>query len=277
MVRSVRVSNTRHHVDRIGQGLSQERRNRLRDRRQQQPFANDSLFLQRSAGDQLNGFKPREADERVGYFTTTFSDLSKYEDDETRVRYINRWHLQKRDSKLQLSPPKEPIQFFVEHTAPVRYRRWIKAGVDYWNKAFEKVGMVDAIVIEYQDAESGIHMEKDPEDVRYNFIRWLNNDIGTAIGPSRVHPSTGEILDADIILTDGWIRHFNFNYEDLMPKLAMEGASPETLAWLGRNPRWDPRVRMAPTRTRPTHLRSNIARRRSNRWPGSRWPRPIPR
>ncbi len=193
------------------------------------------------------GFKPRKADERVGYFTTAFSDLSKYEDDETRVRYINRWHLQKRDSSLQLSPPKEPIRFYVEHTAPVRYRRWIKAGIDYWNKAFEKVGLVDAIVIEYQDAESGAHMEKDPEDVRYNFIRWLNNDVGTAIGPSRVHPMTGQILDADIILTDGWIRHFNFNYADLMPKLAMEGVAPETLAWLGQHPRWDPRVRMAPT------------------------------
>ena len=192
-----------------------------------------------------NGFKPREADERVGYFTTSFSDLSKYKEDETRVRYINRWHLQKRDPKLKLSPPKEPIRFYVEHTAPVRYRRWIKAGIDYWNKAFEKVGIVDAIVIEYQDAESKIHMEKDPEDVRYNFIRWLNNDIGTAIGPSRVHPKTGEILDADIILTDGWIRHFNFNYEDLMPQLAMEGVSAEELAWLGKHPRWDPRVRMA--------------------------------
>nr|WP_242631871.1 zinc-dependent metalloprotease [Rubripirellula amarantea] len=193
-----------------------------------------------------SGFTPRKADERVGYFTTTYSDLSKYKEDETRVRYINRWRLEKRDAKLALSPPKEPIRFYVEHTAPVRYRRWIKAGVDYWNKAFEKVGIVDAIVIEYQDAESGIHMEKDPEDVRYNFIRWLNNNVGTAIGPSRVHPETGEILDADIILTDGWIRHFNYNYEDLLPQLAMENFPPETLAWLGQHPTWDPRIRMAP-------------------------------
>lgn len=206
-----------------------------------------------------NGFKPRKADERIGYFTTAYSDLSKYTDDETRVRYINRWHLQKRDPKLRLSPPKEPIRFYVEHTAPVRYRRWIKAGVDYWNKAFEKIGLVDAIVIEYQDAQSKVHMEKDPEDVRYNFIRWLNNDVGTAIGPSRVHPMTGEILDADIILTDGWIRHFNFNYEDLMPQLAMEGVSPETLAWLGRHPRWDPRVRMAPAE-QANYLRQQYAR-----------------
>ncbi|TWT56365.1 zinc-dependent metalloprotease [Allorhodopirellula solitaria] len=191
-----------------------------------------------------SGYKSRKADERVGFFTTSFSDLSVYEDEDTRVRFINRWHLEKRDPKLKLSPPKEPIRFYVEHTAPVRYRRWIKAGIDYWNKAFEKVGIVDAIVVEYQDAVSKIHMEKDPEDVRYNFVRWLNNDVGTAIGPSRVHPETGQILDADIILTDGWIRHFNFNYADLMPNLAMEGVSAETLAWLGTRPNWDPRVRM---------------------------------
>ncbi len=206
-----------------------------------------------------NGFKPRMADERVGYFTTAYSDLSKYQDDDTRVRYINRWHLQKRDPKLKLSPPKQPIRFYVEHTTPVRYRRWVKAGVEYWNKAFEQVGLIDAIVVEYQDAESGAHMEKDPEDVRYNFVRWLNNDVGTAIGPSRVHPSTGEILDADIILTDGWIRHFNFNYNDLMPKLAMESIAPETLAWLGKNPSWDPRVRLAATEEM-NHLRREFAR-----------------
>ncbi|PAY15977.1 hypothetical protein CKO51_29025 [Rhodopirellula sp. SM50] len=205
-----------------------------------------------------NGFKPRLADQRVGFFTTTYSDLSKYTDDETRIRYINRWNLEKRDSKLKLSPPKDPIIFYVEHTAPVRYRRFIRAGVDYWNKAFEKVGIVDAIEVRYQDAQSGAHMEKDPEDVRYNFIRWLNNDIGTAIGPSRVHPMTGEILDADIILTDGWIRHYNYQYDDLLPKLAMEGASPETLAWLSEHPSWDPRVRMT-SPSKVAQVRQQIA------------------
>lgn len=190
-------------------------------------------------------FKPRKADERVGYFTTAYTDLGQYDDENTRVRYINRWHLEKRDPRLKLSPPKEPIRFYIEHTTPVRYRRWVKEGLEYWNKAFEKVGILDAVVVEYQDAQSGQHMEKDPEDVRYNFVRWLNNDVGTAIGPSRVHPETGQILDADIVLTDGWIRHFNFNYNDLMPQLAMEGVSSETLAWLGNKPKWDPRVRLA--------------------------------
>lgn len=190
-------------------------------------------------------YKPRVADERVGYFVTSYSDLGKYKDDEVAVRYINRWNLQKRDANLKLSPPKKPIVFYIEHTTPVRYRRWVKEGVLAWNKAFEKVGLIDAIQAEYQDAETGAHMDKDPEDVRYNFVRWLNNDVGTAIGPSRVNPLTGEILDADIILTDGWIRYYRYEFEDLLPQYAMEGFSPETLAWLGEHSDWDPRVRLA--------------------------------
>ncbi len=191
-------------------------------------------------------YKKRMADTRIGYFTTSYSDFGKYDDEETRVRYINRWHLEKGDPKLKLSPPKRPIVFYLEHTTPVRYRRWVREGALYWNKAFEQVGIVNAIEIRVQDKQTGRHMEKDPEDVRYNFIRWLNNDISTAIGPSRVDPRTGEILDADIVLTDGWIRTFDNKFDLEMPKVAMQGMSPETLAWLADHPNWDPRIRMAP-------------------------------
>ncbi|MFH5802579.1 zinc-dependent metalloprotease [Alienimonas sp. DA493] len=206
------------------------------------------------------GFKPREADQRVGYFTTAYSDYGKYDDDETRVRYITRWHLEKADPKLKVSPPKEPIVFYVEHTTPVRYRRWVKEGIESWNKAFEEIGIEDAIQVEYQDANTGRHMDKDPEDVRYNFVRWLNNDVGTAIGPSRINPETGEILDADIILTDGWIRHFQMQFDKVMPKVAMQGMGPETLAWLAEHPNWDPRVRFAEPGDRAA-VAAEIARR----------------
>jgi hypothetical protein len=192
------------------------------------------------------GYRPRKADERVGYFTTGYRDLGKFKDPETMVRYINRWHLEKADKSRKISPPKKPIVFYIEHTTPVRYRRWVRQGLLYWNKAFEKVGISNAIEVYYQDARSGAHMEKDPEDVRYNFIRWLSNNQGTAIGPSRVHPETGQILDADIILTDGWIRHYWTQFHEIMPEIAMEGISPETLAWLQDHPNWDPRVRLAP-------------------------------
>jgi len=192
------------------------------------------------------GYKPRKADERVGYFTTSYRDYGQFKDPETRVRYINRWRLEKADRSLQISPPKNPIVFYIEHTTPVRYRRWVREGLLYWNKAFEKVGISNAIEVYYQDKRSGAHMEKDPEDVRYNFIRWLSNNRGTAIGPSRVHPETGQILDADIILTDGWIRHYWTAWNEIMPEIAMEGINPETLAWLADHPDWDPRIILAP-------------------------------
>ena len=192
------------------------------------------------------GYEPRLADDRIGYFGTFFTDYGKFEADKTRLRYINRWFLEKADQNLKLSPPKNPIIFYVEQSTPIRYRRWVKDGALLWNKAFEKVGLVNAIEVRFQDAATGENMEKNPEDVRYNFIRWLSNGAGTAIGPSRVHPLTGQILDADIILTDGWIRHWWTNYNDIIPQLALEGATPETLEWLYQNPSWDPRVRLSP-------------------------------
>lgn len=191
------------------------------------------------------GYKPREADERLGYFTTVYRDLGKLDKTDKWVRYVNRWNLEKADPKLKVSPPKQPIVFYVEHTVPIRYRRWVREGVLHWNKAFEQVGIANAIEVYYQDKTTGAHMEKDPEDVRYNFLRWLSNDISTAIGPSRANPMTGEILDADIILTDGWIRAFWTFANEIIPDLATDNMGPETLAWLNRNPDWDPRVLLA--------------------------------
>ncbi|MBO6512884.1 MAG: zinc-dependent metalloprotease [Phycisphaerales bacterium] len=191
------------------------------------------------------GFKPRPADERVGFFVTNYTDLGKFDWDDTSQRMINRWHIEKADPKLKLSPPKEPIVYYVDHTVPIRYRRYVKQGIEYWNEAFRNIGIDGAIQVQYQDKTTGANMEKDPEDVRYNFIRWISNDIATAIGPSRVNPMTGEILDADVVLTDGWIRVFTYRWEDMLSNLAVEGLGPDTLAWLEENPNWDPRLRLA--------------------------------
>lgn len=190
-------------------------------------------------------YKPRKADQRIGYFTVAHDDFGKYTDKNVRKRYITRWNLQKADPSLKISPPKKPIIFYIENSTPIRYRRWVRKGLLDWNKAFEKIGISNAIEVHYQDARSGANMEKDPEDVRYNFVRWLNNSQGLAIGPSRVHPMTGEILDADIVIGDGWIRHYRVQFQEVMPKIAMQNFNAETLAWFRKYPQWDPRVIMA--------------------------------
>ena len=208
------------------------------------------------------GYKPRAADERIGYFTTVYRDLGQYEPHKKWTRHIDRWDLQKRDSKLRLSPPKEPIVFYIEHTVPVRYRRWVRQGILYWNEAFRNIGLDNAIEVRYQDKATKAHMDKDPEDVRYNFIRWLNNDISTAIGPHRSHPLTGQILDADIVLTDGWIRAYWGWYHEQAPELAVEGFSPETLLWLEDHPDWDPRILLTPPQKRPAIFAQRQERKR---------------
>ena len=191
------------------------------------------------------GYKPREADERIGYFVTGHSDIGDPSAETPRKRYINRWHLQKADRSLQMSPPKEPIVFYVEHTTPVRYRRWVRDGILEWNKAFEKIGIVNAIEVYQQDEATGAHMEKDPEDARYNFILWTNSGMGFAIGPSRVHPKTGQILDADIVMDEGFISGWIRQWDSLIPQAAMENFGPETLEWLESRPDYDPRIRLA--------------------------------
>ncbi|MFT4540565.1 MAG: hypothetical protein ACI835_003016 [Planctomycetota bacterium] len=206
-------------------------------------------------------YEPREADLRVGYFTTVFKDLGKFQRDDIWNRRINRWHLEKADTSLSMSPPKEAITFYLEHTVPIRYRRYVKEGVLAWNEAFEKIGITDAVVVHYQDKSTGAHMDKDPEDVRFNFVRWISNDIGTAIGPSRAHPLTGEILDADIVLTDGWIRAFWFQSNEGLPEISMEGFTAETMNWLDKHPSWDPRIRLAPPAVRDDLLAESERRR----------------
>jgi len=205
------------------------------------------------------GYKPRKADDRVGYFLTGYVDLGLYGTETNDTRYINRWNLEKRDPKLSLSPPKKPIVFYVEHTVPVRYRRYVEEGVLQWNEAFRKIGIHNAIEVYQQDEVTGAHMDKDPEDVRYNFVRWLNNDVATAIGPSRAHPLTGEILDADIILTDGWIRAFFDWYED-RPIEQATSLTPEALVWLEAHPEWDPRIQLLPSSERAEVLAERTKR-----------------
>ncbi|MCU0689471.1 MAG: DUF5117 domain-containing protein, partial [Phycisphaerales bacterium] len=194
---------------------------------------------------QNTGYVPREADQRVGFFTTSFRDIARQKEDTQWVRYVNRWRIEKRDPKLRMSPPKQPIVFYIEATVPVQYRRFVREGVLEWNKAFARIGIDEAIEVYQQDATTGAHMDKDPEDVRYNFIRWTSSDLGFAIGPSRVHPETGEILDADVVIDDGFIRGWFRQFNQLLPEVAMLGYPAEVVAWFDKNPQWDPRVRLA--------------------------------
>ncbi|UCC40134.1 MAG: zinc-dependent metalloprotease [Candidatus Aminicenantes bacterium] len=146
-----------------------------------------------------NGYMPRLADDRVGYFNTKVFDFDRNDIDGTAVRYINRWYLEKKDPRAKVSEPKEPIVFWLENTIPEEFRKAIKDGILEWNRAYEKAGFKNAMVVKQMPDDA----KWDPADIRYNTIRWvvaLTGGGGGAFGPSRINPFTGQILDADVVM-----------------------------------------------------------------------------
>src|SRR5438094_6561704 len=83
---------------------------------------------------------PRRADPRVGYFSTSVNDFSDDLSRSPKVRYVNRWRLEKKDPAAELSEPVKPITYWLDRTIPLKYRDAITAGILEWNKAFEKIG-----------------------------------------------------------------------------------------------------------------------------------------
>jgi hypothetical protein len=153
--------------------------------------------------------KPRLADDRVGYFTTTYKDYSRQVSPTNAVRLVNRWRLEKKDPYAPLSEPIKPIIFYLENTIPQEFRPYIKAGVEAWNRAFEAAGFKNAIIAVDQPNDPNW----DPGDARYSTIRWMPSVSSVfAIGPSDVDPRTGEILNADILFTADWIRSLTNEY-----------------------------------------------------------------
>jgi hypothetical protein len=160
-----------------------------------------------------NDYTPRLADDRVGYFLTVAKDYSKSGQRDQFSRYVNRWNLKKATPGDKPSPPKEPIIFWVEKTVPFKYRKPIIDGIREWNKAFEKAGYLEAIEVRQQPDDA----TWDPEDVHYNTFRWITAGAGFAMGPSRVNPYTGEILDADIIFDADFLASWKEQFETLTP------------------------------------------------------------
>jgi hypothetical protein len=169
------------------------------------------------------GYTPRYADDRVGYFLTAVKDFSKKGEQDRFDRFINRWDLQKADPSAEISPPKKPIIFWIERTVPYQYRAAIRDGILEWNKAFEKAGFSNAIEVRQQPDNA----DWDPEDINYNTFRWITAGAGFAMGPSRVNPINGQILDADIIFDADFVQFWKREYEMFTPQsiAAMTGGA----------------------------------------------------
>lgn len=143
----------------------------------------------------------RYFDPRVGYFADSYTSFT---DDQQRVKdknFIVRWRLEPKPEDIEkmkageLVEPKKPIIYYIDPATPKKWRKYLIAGVNDWQKAFEKAGFKNAIMAkEWPENDSTMSME----DARYSVIRYLASPIENAYGPQVHDPRSGEILESHI-------------------------------------------------------------------------------
>jgi hypothetical protein len=138
--------------------------------------------------------QPRLCDNRVGYFSVTFTD---YTDEGQQVKekcYIARYRLEKRNPGAAVSDPVKPIVYYIDPNTPRKWIPWFKKAIEDWQPAFEAAGFSNAIVAR----EAPDDPDWSPEDARFSVVRWLPSTTENASGPHVHDPRSGEILNAHI-------------------------------------------------------------------------------
>ncbi len=147
-------------------------------------------------------WKIRYYDSRVQYFGRNVTNYSWDEQKAESRRIIDRWRLDPKDPDAyfrgELVEPKKQIVYYIDPGTPMKWRKYIKQGIEDWQPAFEAAGFKNAII-----AKDPPSPEEDPdwspEDVRYSVVRYITTDIQNAQGPHVSDPRTGEILESDIL------------------------------------------------------------------------------
>lgn len=147
--------------------------------------------------------KARISDWRVGFFTVSTTDYGIDNQRAESQSSITRWRLEPKDTAAyfrgEIVEPVKPITYYIDPATPMKWRPWLKKGIETWNSAFEKAGFKNAVRV-LPPPDSTEDPEFCPEDVRYSVIRYFPSPIENAYGPHVSDPRTGEILESDI----GW-------------------------------------------------------------------------
>lgn len=146
--------------------------------------------------------RSRYQDNRVGYFSSGYYYYTSEADKILPKEFIHRWRVEPKEEDLEkyfkgeLVEPKKQIVYYVDSAFPEKWRGAVKAGIEDWNKAFEAAGFKNVVVAkDYPTDDPNF----DPDDIRYNCVRYMTNDIANAAGPSYIDPRSGEILVGEVM------------------------------------------------------------------------------
>ena len=142
-------------------------------------------------------------DPRVGYFAGGYSEFSDDQQGVESIRFIARYRLEarpedvERQKRGELVEPVKPIVYYIDPATPKQWRKYLIAGVNDWNVAFEQAGWKNAIHAEEWPEDNP---DMSLEDARFCVIRYLASPIANAYGPNVHDPRSGEIIESHV----GW-------------------------------------------------------------------------
>lgn len=146
---------------------------------------------------------PRYADDRVGYFTTGYTDFDLNPQGIKKIRMITRWRLEPKPEDVEkymrgeLVEPVKPIVFYIDPATPKEWVPYLIQGVNDWQASFEKAGFKNAIyALEAPSPEE--NPEWSLEDARHSAIVYKPSSTPNASGPNVHDPRSGEIIESHV-------------------------------------------------------------------------------
>jgi len=158
-------------------------------------------------------YMPRLADDRVGYWIDEQLDFNSDDRFDNGNRYVVRWNMKASDPS-RASPAVKPIVYTLTNTIPHEYRGPIRDAILAWNHAFERIGIQNAVQVQDQPNDPNW----DPDDVRYNTIRWLTEANGGGFLEAQIEwdPRSGEIFRGGVLIDSDFVRYSKFEYKDVV-------------------------------------------------------------
>ncbi len=148
----------------------------------------------------------RKADSRVGVGFVKQTIFAGGLDKLQTSYWATRWRIEPADVEGyrngKLVEPKKPIVFYLDSVMPSAWVKYIRDGVEEWNKAFREIGFKDVVrVVPFPKGDTLF----DATNINYSVIRYAPQCLSTLQSAVYIDPRSGEILNASIYIHDNMV------------------------------------------------------------------------